>query len=781
MKLATVTRSFAKSILAAFLAVACTAEAEIHEQAPETSEPVLPIATHLATVEFDDDIVAMLEEPTKSAEIQSLLAGMGIEGLERVFPDAGEFEARSRAMGMHRFYDVVLRDNVPVTKAVESLETTPGIVSVSLPRPIRKRSYFNDPYSNRQWNLVNEKYPNADIHLAEVWEQYTVGRNSVIVAVVDECVDPTHPDLEANLWKDAQGNTGFNFARGSYDLRIRPEDGEGDIGHGTHVAGVISALNNNGEGVSSMAGGDAARGIPGVLIQSCAIFSGKLIADDSQSAAAIKWGADHGAVISQNSWGYNADANEDGKVTPEELDSYRKMTIPEVLRKAIDYFIRYAGCDKDGKQLEDSPMKGGLVVFAAGNEGRYDVDYDPICNYSPVISVGAFSVSGNRAAYSNFGSWVDIAAPGGGGANRNDCVWSTVPTALSTAGYEGVTSSGIMWVGTSMACPHVSGAAALIVSLFGQEGFTANMCKEILFAGLGETIGGTRPIGKKLDVLASVEYGIRHYPVAGSGANPQPPMIELEKEKVTLKAHETVSVGVTASDPDQDLVSLECTPGSAALVYDLKTRKAIITGKDAPAGTYKAVFTATDSRGLTAEASLEYTLLPNHPPVAQGTLPDIVILQNQTVTPSFSDEDGETLTLQAQSADPQILQASAKGSSVTLIPRGNGLTSVTVTALDGLGATATQRFRVAVRTTSNPMMVYPVPASTVVYFWPDSQVDQTLKVTLYSATGSRVLSAELTAGVFSPAELDITALAPGKYTAVWEYDGKSQKETVVKN
>ena len=777
MKLATVTRSFAKSILAAILAVACTAEAEIHEQAPETSEPVSPIAISPLTVEFDDDWVALLEAPTKSADTQALLSELGIGEFRRVFPDAGEFEARSRAMGMHRFYEVVLRDDVPATKAVGSLETCPGILSVSLPRPIRKRAFFNDTYAKRQWNLVNGKYPDADIHLEPVWKQYTTGSRSVIVSVVDEPVDPTQPDLVDNLWKDAEGHTGYNFARRNYDLSIRSN--QGDTGHGTHVAGVIAAVNNNSMGVSSFAGGNAAQGIPGVRLQSCAIFSGSLLADDAESAAAIKWGADHGAVISQNSWGYYADENDDGKVTDEELAKFKAMKIPAVIKKAIDYFILYAGCDSEGNQLEDAPMKGGLVIFASGNEGDFGVDYDPICAYDPVIAVGAFSMTGKAAYYSAYGSWVDIAAPGGGGGGRDDCIWSTVPTALNTSGYEGVSSDGFLWVGTSMACPHVSGAAALIISYFGRKGFTAKMCKEILFAGLGDTIGGNKPVGQKLDVLSSFEYGIKHYP-AGSDA-PRPPEIILERENVTVKAHETLTLQVQVTDPNQDLVSVTCDPGSDALVYNPESRKVVITGRNAPAGKYKAVFTATDATGFTTQASLDYTLLPNHPPVVASRLEDLVIKAAQTVANPFRDEDGESLTLKAQSADTQVLVVEVQESQLRLVPVRDGITTVTVTATDGLGATASQRFRVAVRSTSKAMMVYPVPASTVVYFWPDAPGEQALKLTLYSATGSRVKTADLSAGVFSPAELDITALAPGKYTAVWEYDGKSQKETVVKN
>ncbi|MBR5063078.1 MAG: S8 family serine peptidase, partial [Bacteroidales bacterium] len=511
-------------MLAALLAVACTAEAVISEQAPENTEPVSPFVGPTATVEFDEDLTALLEESVKSADARTLLGAMGIKSLRRVFPDAGEYEARSRAMGMHRFYWVELAGVIPETKAAESLEASPGVLSVTLPRPIRRRGFFNDPYLARQWNMVNTNYPAADIHLEEVWRDYTVGNNKVIVCVVDEPVDYTHPDLIDNIWSDEEGHHGYSFVWNSYDLSLY----SGDYGHATHVGGVISAMNNNGLGVSGMAGGDAVQGIPGVLLQSAAIFSGSRSANE---AAAIKWGADHGAVISQNSWGYYADSNDDGVITDEEMAEFKGMSIPPATKKAIDYFIRYAGCDSEGNQLKDAPMKGGLVIFSAGNEGDMGVDYDPICDYEPVISVGAFGIDGKAAYYSNFGNWVDIAAPGGGATRREDSIWSTVPLEMSdNIGYQNIDSDGYYWVGTSMACPHVSGLAALIISYFGREGFTADQCREILFAGLGDIIGGSKPVGRKMDALASFEYGVQHYPAGGG--DPLPPSIELEQNNI---------------------------------------------------------------------------------------------------------------------------------------------------------------------------------------------------------------------------------------------------------
>ena len=135
---------------------------------------------------------------------------------------------------------------------------------------------------------------------------------------------------------------------------------------------------------------------------------------------------------------------------------------PESLKAAVDYFEQYAGKDENGKQV--GPMDGGVVILAAGNENR-----DWSANmYEKMISVGALAPDYYRAYYSCYGDWVDICAPGGDYKKGSQIV-STLPG----------NKYGKMQ-GTSMACPHVSGVAALIASKNGGPGFTNTQLKKLL-------------------------------------------------------------------------------------------------------------------------------------------------------------------------------------------------------------------------------------------------------------------------------------------------------------
>lgn len=432
-------------------------------------------------IKVEENLSTRMEQATRSGS--SATRGMNADDvldkvqvieMKRTFPYAGRFEERTRKEGLHLWYDVIFSTDVPLAKIQGELKSINGVSEVEL-RPVIHNlgngriikyvediasSYntpnqnnnlpFNDTQLSNQWHYQNDgtrgsKYvEGADINLFDAWEMET-GSPQVIVAIVDGGIQYDHEDLAANMWSniaerdgadgyDDDGNGyvddiyGYNFVANSGKISAES--------HGTHVAGTVAAVNNNGKGVSGVAGGDGTSN-SGVRLMSCQIFVEK---DDPYAdfngrggAAAIKYGADNGAVISQNSWGY-PDIN----------------YTPASDKEAIDYFIKYAGIDEN--DVQTGPMRGGLVIFAAGNENKVD---GPPASYSPVLSVSAIAGDYKKAYYSNYGSWVTVAAPGGDyySFGESGLILSTVPN-----------NKYAFMQGTSMACPHVSGVAALIVS-----------------------------------------------------------------------------------------------------------------------------------------------------------------------------------------------------------------------------------------------------------------------------------------------------------------------------
>ena len=339
------------------------------------------------------------------------------------------------------------------------------IVSQKLPmpesRPAATRAVtlpFDDPELEWQWHYYNDGslddylcVAGADINLLNAWK-YTAGDNRVIVAVSDGGVMADHKDLADNMWVneaekngtqgvDDDGNGyvddvhGYNFV--SNNGRVTAD------AHGTHVAGTIAAVNNNGYAVCGIAGGTGNG--DGVKIMSIQIFEGEDGCYSSTIAKGVKYAADNGAVIINNSWGYEPETYLSDKEY-EDWDS--------VLKGAFAYF-------KSNARLE-GVMEGGLVVFAAGNESFSTSSYPAA--YHDYISVSAMSSDFTASYYTNYGPGVNVCAPGGDAYYGTFLTISSVST-TEKDGYE-------YMQGTSMACPHVSGCAALAVSYALKQGYT---------------------------------------------------------------------------------------------------------------------------------------------------------------------------------------------------------------------------------------------------------------------------------------------------------------------
>lgn len=736
--------------------------------------------------------------------------------MKRLFDDNGCAE-RTRESGLDLWYTITFEGDGEQIK--RDFGNIPGVTHVEVPLRI-KRAYrmhtagtapsiyvfgsvsehavpsnypFNDPLFFRQWPLYNDGSINtkavsgADVNVIPAWKK-TAGRNDVIVAVVDEGVQYTHPDLAANMWS----GIGRNFCSGNNSSITWGE------GHGTHVAGTIAAVNNNGIGISGIAGGTGNG--DGVKIMSCQIFhptNGYYDANTDQTAQAIKYAADNGAVICQNSWGYAAGAFG---------SESQWISYDRAIKDAIDYFIAYAGMSPDGK-TQTGPMAGGIVTFAAGNEYSAQPAYPAA--YSACISVSSISCNYEAASYTNYGSTVDIAAPGGGAwaSSSRDIPYnqgynlSTIPTDLYNGQnfiyttYEGYTEpimidyveeTGYGYMqGTSMACPHVSGVAALIVSQFGQPGFTQQECKEILL-GTARNIDSYQPskyagrIGALVDAGAAVDAG--HTPA------PEAPTITSESgqsDSFSLSVDETKTLFYTLANYTDWRVN----DVSGQVTYSISGDKVSLTfeGSRFTPGKYTVELIASNESSSTTRTITCTVVDPS------GTQPP-TITPVQGQSDSFTMDAGQVKTLQYTLSNFTNWEVQDDTNRIATSFANNVLT-LTIDASKYTAGSYTARINVyndtasTSRTISYTIEEAPAPGELTLDLYPNPCVDVlnflanqsgAATIRILNSVGWEELNQSVVFSKGHPLTLDVSGFAPGTYLVDINYNGTRISRTIIK-
>ncbi|MDD4835067.1 MAG: S8 family serine peptidase [Lutispora sp.] len=368
------------------------------------------------------EIIVKFKDGVQAHEMSSFASGKGF-WIKKSFQDEG-----IKVYG--------LRSGMSVDSAIKSLMRS-DLVEYAQPNYIyRPMIVPNDSHFNELWGLNNTGQKiigqagaaDVDINAPEAWD-IIQGIGDIVVAVIDEGVYIDHPDLQSSIWVntgeipdngiDDDGNgyiddvNGWDFYNNDKTVFDKLD---GDT-HGTHVTGIIAASADD-KGVLGVA--------PNVKIMPLK-FLGSLGGSTSDAIAAIKYAKDNGAHIVNCSWGGDPGDGED-----------------IALKEAIE-------------------ASGLLFAVAAGNEGNNNDNlpvYPASFDCENIIAVAAVDNKGNKPSFSNYGAAsVDVVAPG----------WNILSTMYSVGGTEAITVTDAVYGydylnGTSMAAPHVSGIAALLLS-----------------------------------------------------------------------------------------------------------------------------------------------------------------------------------------------------------------------------------------------------------------------------------------------------------------------------
>ena len=392
--------------------------------------------------------------------------------------------------------------------------------------------------------------PDADIDAPEAWA-ISKGNANVKVAVIDSGLDYTHPDLAANYL------SGYDFIAGTAD----PMD---QHGHGTHVAGTIAAALGNQTGSPSASEGVVGVA-PNVRLLAYKVCNVDGTCDDFAIQEAIERAIVDGARVINMSLGETA--------------------FSQSLNEAV----------------QDAWNAGLVIVAGAGNNGVTDRFYPAA--FDNVISVAAFDEDHRRASFSNYGDWVDISAPG-------NVIMSTYPMAACAGAVPQPGDAGCYdWnSGTSMATPHVAGAAALVWSR-GDVSTNTQVVEILLNSADPQGVAAARldswTLHGGLNIHDALSYGavLNQPPTADAGTDRTVTDSDRNgSENVTLD-------GTRSLDGDGNIVSYQWSRAGAPVATGASPTVSLAQGQ------HVLTLTVTDDDNATATDTVMITVLPA-PPVA---------------------------------------------------------------------------------------------------------------------------------------------------------------------
>ena len=563
------------------------------ESITDEEEPILlPVDPETGVQYFPDELLVKLTGDVSATQAESLSESLGAISIERL--GSSGLQGNS-ADG--QWYVAKFNSGTDLQEVRNTLAENPDVSDVELDYLVSINFVPNDPDFNQLWGLNNTGQTggnaDADIDAPEAWDIQR-GSRDVVVAVVDTGVDYNHPDLTGNLWTNSEeipnngiDDDGNGFTDDFYGYDWVNEDGDpiDDNNHGTHVAGTIGASGDNNLGVVGVS--------PNVSIMSLKFLAANGGGSTSDAAKAVIYATDMGADVINASFGGGG--------------------FSQVMVDALEYA-------NDG---------GVLFVAAAGNDRnnndrspQYPASYD----VPNILSVAATDHNNQIASFSNYGErTVDLGAPG---VN----ILSSIPGNQYAS-----------FNGTSMASPHVAGAAALLLAE--DPSLSPTELKNILMTTAdpvsslqGRTVTGGR-LNLNEAILAVADPPRNNPPIAAN-------------DSATIDAGTTATIAVLAndSDPDGDAISLDsfATTSAAGGAVTPSGNSLVYRPASGFAGNDSFSYTISDGNGDTDSATVNVTVESvNQPPIAVN---DVAITdENSSVTIAVLandlDPDGDRISL----------------------------------------------------------------------------------------------------------------------------------------